>query len=169
MYSTWLKVVCIEVCIFPRNIHYTVHVLYNLHTYLLQDQSSITAHHKLMINILIYYSSSRSENLWDRKDQWGRRLEGWPNTAARLAGWRRVTQQGVILYMKDGPCRLPGRPHHLPRTGAVLLLNVHKTPSWATSRKEGMAWYSSKTMPSFWAGWLAGYRAKTARNSLREN
>jgi hypothetical protein len=24
--------------------------------------------------------------------QWGRRLEGWPNTAARLAGWRRVTR-----------------------------------------------------------------------------
>jgi hypothetical protein len=26
-------------------------------------------------------------------DQLGRRLEGWPNTAARLAGWRRVTRQ----------------------------------------------------------------------------
>jgi hypothetical protein len=26
-------------------------------------------------------------------DLWGRRLEGWPNTAARLAGWRRVTRQ----------------------------------------------------------------------------
>jgi hypothetical protein len=37
----------------------------------------------------------------------GRRLEGWPNTAARLAGWRRVTQQGVIVYVMDGPCRLP--------------------------------------------------------------
>ncbi len=37
----------------------------------------------------------------------GRRLEGWPNTAARLTGWRRVTQQGVILYVMDGPCRLP--------------------------------------------------------------
>ncbi len=29
----------------------------------------------------------------------GRRLEGCPNTAARLAGWRRVIQQGVILYL----------------------------------------------------------------------
>ncbi len=37
---------------------------------------------------------------------WGRRLEGWPNTAARLAGWRSVTQQGVISYVMDGPCRL---------------------------------------------------------------
>jgi hypothetical protein len=26
-----------------------------------------------------------------------------------LAGWRRVTQQGVILYVMDGPCRLPWR------------------------------------------------------------
>jgi hypothetical protein len=34
-------------------------------------------------------------------------LEGWPNTAAPLAGWRRVTQPGVILYLMDGPCHLP--------------------------------------------------------------
>ncbi len=38
-----------------------------------------------------------------------RRLEGWPNTAARLAGSRRVTQQGAILYVMDGPCRLSCR------------------------------------------------------------
>ncbi len=25
---------------------------------------------------------------------------------AWLAGWRRVTHQGVILYVMDGPCRL---------------------------------------------------------------
>jgi hypothetical protein len=31
--------------------------------------------------------------------------------------------------------------------------NVHKTPSWATSRMEGMAWYSSRPMPSLWV-WL---------------
>ncbi len=34
--------------------------------------------------------------------QWGRRLEGWPFTENRLAGWRR----GVILYVMDGLCRL---------------------------------------------------------------
>jgi hypothetical protein len=47
--------------------------------------------------------------------------EGWPNKAARLAGLRRVTQQGVILYMMDGPWppaysvlyQLPGQ--ELPR------------------------------------------------------
>ncbi len=32
-------------------------------------------------------------------DQWGRRLEGWSNTAARLARGRRVTQQGDIVYL----------------------------------------------------------------------
>jgi hypothetical protein len=31
-----------------------------------------------------------------------RRLEGWPNTAARLADWRRMTQQVVILNVMDG-------------------------------------------------------------------
>ncbi len=40
---------------------------------------------------------------------WGRRLEDWSNMVAHLAGWRRVTQQGVILYMKEGPCRLRWR------------------------------------------------------------
>jgi hypothetical protein len=42
-------------------------------------------------------------------DQRGRRLEGWPNTAARLAGWRRLNQQRVILYVMGGPCHLPWR------------------------------------------------------------
>ncbi len=44
----------------------------------------------------------------------------------------------------------PDRPHHLPLSRADLLLNVHETPSWATTRKEGMAWYSSRPMPSLW-------------------
>jgi hypothetical protein len=44
-----------------------------------------------------------------------RRLEGWPNTAARLAGWRRVTQQGVILYVMDGPTCLPRRATPIAR------------------------------------------------------
>ena len=34
-------------------------------------------------------------------------IEDWPNTAACLVSWRRVTQQGVILYVIDCPCRLP--------------------------------------------------------------
>jgi hypothetical protein len=50
----------------------------------------------------------------------------------------------------DGPCRLPWRPHHLSRSEADLLLNVHKTPPWATSRREGIACYSNRHLPSLW-------------------
>jgi hypothetical protein len=38
-----------------------------------------------------------------------RAIEGWSNTAARLASRRRVAQQDVILYQMDGPCRLSWR------------------------------------------------------------
>jgi hypothetical protein len=35
-------------------------------------------------------------------------LEGWPNTAARLHGWLEERDPaGVILYVMDGPYRLP--------------------------------------------------------------
>jgi hypothetical protein len=45
------------------------------------------------------------------------KVRGLAQHGDRLAGWRRVTQQGVILYvMDDATC--PGGPH--------LLLNVHK-------------------------------------------
>jgi hypothetical protein len=44
----------------------------------------------------------------------------------------------------------PDRPRNLTRFGAYLFLNVHKTPSWATSRNKGMAWYSGRPMPSLW-------------------
>jgi hypothetical protein len=59
--------------------------------------------------------------------QWGRTLERWPNTAACLAGWR-VTQQGLILYVRDGPCRLPwlALTDHLSRSGADLFLKYTK-------------------------------------------
>jgi hypothetical protein len=75
--------------------------------------------------------------------QWGRRLEGWLNTAARLAGWRGVTQQ--VWFCTGCPDR-----------SCPAAVNVHNNhPSWAKSRKEGMAWwYSSKPMPSLWLGIL---------------
>ncbi len=71
--------------------------------------------------------------------RWGRRLESWPNTAARLAGWKWVTQQAVIFYVKDRSCRPPWRTTLLaPVWGwSTVLQNVNKTPSWATSRKAG--------------------------------
>ncbi len=72
-------------------------------------------------------------------EQWGRRLEGWPFTENRQAGWRRVNQQhGEILFVMDGLCRLFWRTTPLALAWGWLFLNVHKTPPWATSRKEGM-------------------------------
>ncbi len=87
-------------------------------------------------------------------EQWGRRLEVWPNTAARLAGWRTVCQW---------PCRCDfvppafSIPYRLPccelmefPAAVIYVVNVHIHPSWAMSRKEGMAWYSSRHMLSLW-------------------
>ncbi len=86
------------------------------------------------------FPSSTSNNQWDR------RLEGWPNTAARLAGWVWFCTWWTI----HAAC--PDGPPHLPRSGADLLLNVHKSPSWATSHKEGIVCYScySRPMPFLW-------------------
>ncbi len=55
---------------------------------------------------------------------------------------------GVILYVMDGPYCLPF-PYRtaVVLTGAAQLrAHVHNHPPWATSRKEGMAWYSSRTI-----------------------
>jgi hypothetical protein len=88
---------------------------------------------------------------WDETDCSVCSRSMWLNTAARLAGWSRVTQQGVILNGMDGPCRLPWRTTPLALVlGWSFILNVHKTPSWATSRKEGMNWYFSRLLPSLW-------------------
>jgi hypothetical protein len=46
---------------------------------------------------------------------------GWPNTAARLAGWRRMIQQGVICYVMDGHAACPDGPHHLPWSGGCSI------------------------------------------------
>jgi hypothetical protein len=72
------------------------------------------------------------------------KAKSWPNTAACLAGWRKVTQQGWFCtwWIVNAAC--PEGPHHLSWSGADLFLNVHKTASWATSRNEGVAWYSSR-------------------------
>ncbi len=65
--------------------------------------------------------------------QWGRRLEGWPYTRPTWlarGGPSRVwffTQRTVHAACPDGP-------HHLPVSGSDLLLNLHKTVSWATAR-----------------------------------
>ncbi len=70
--------------------------------------------------------------------------EGWPNTAARLAGGEWPSRLWFCTCWPDGA-------HQLLRSGADLLLKVHKTSSWATSRKEDMAWYCCRPMPTLWS------------------
>ncbi len=90
--------------------------------------------------------------------QWGRRLESWPNTTARLASWRRVTRQVRFCKWWTGrtACLFRTVPVALTKAAQLrddeisscyFLVNVHNHPSWATSSKEGMAWYSSRPMP----------------------
>ncbi len=65
----------------------------------------------------------------------GWRLEGWPNTAAHLAGRRIATQKGVIFHVTDGPCCLPcfNVPSSLAAAQQLMLyctVNEHNHPSW---------------------------------------
>ncbi len=81
--------------------------------------------------------------------QWGRRLEDWSNTAARR--WlRRVTLQGSFCM-------------NCPADWIYswcYKINVHNHPSWAMSRKEDMAWYSSID-PCILSGFLSVGSAHT--------
>ncbi len=57
-------------------------------------------------------------------------------------------------FVRDGRSMPPALTDHTTCPGlhgADILLNVHKTPSWATSRKEGMAWFSGRPMTSLWS------------------
>ena len=67
--------------------------------------------------------------------QWDQRLEGWPNMPDCLAGWRRVTQQGVILilYMMDGPCCL----HALKVPKCEIFVRF----SWFLLHKAFLGWW----------------------------
>jgi hypothetical protein len=78
--------------------------------------------------------------------QWGRRLEGWGPTRrpAWLAEGEWPSRVWFYHFVPDGRSMPPALTDHT--TCPDLLLNVHKTPPWATSRKEGMAWYSSRPM-----------------------
>ncbi len=90
--------------------------------------------------------------------QWGRKLDGWPNTAARLAGWRKVTRLVWICTWWTGHTARLFLTVPVALTEAAQLradwipsccfrVNVHNHPSWATSSKKGMVWYSSSPMP----------------------
>ncbi len=77
-------------------------------------------------------------------------------------GWPEESDPaGVILYVMDGPYRLPfpyctGCPDKscpVPSCELIFswcyIINVHNHPSWATPRKESMAWYSSRPIHAF--------------------
>ncbi len=69
-------------------------------------------------------------------------------------GWLEKIDSAGCDFMRDERSMPPALkdPHTTcPSSGADLLLNVHKTPLWAMSHKEGMAWYSSRPMPSLWS------------------
>jgi hypothetical protein len=83
-------------------------------------------------------------------------LEGWPNTATRLAGWRRVTWQMRFCMWCMGPTACLFRTVPVALTGAAQLraggifsccyiVNVHNRPSLATSRME--AWPGTLVNP----------------------
>ncbi len=58
--------------------------------------------------------------------QWGRRLEGWPNTAARLACLGRMTQQNVSLFVMDGLLlNVYTKHHHELRHSRKALPDTH--------------------------------------------
>ncbi len=113
--------------------------------------------------------SQRGKSGWGvhtAHSQWGRRLEGWPNTAALPARqmWFCTWWTGLAACLfHTVPVALTGaaqlRAHGISSCCYIVRMYVNKHPSWATSRKEGMAWFSRRTMPSLWAcrpgPWLA--------------
>jgi hypothetical protein len=113
-------------------------------------------------------------------------LEGWPNMAARLAGWRRVTWQVCFCTRWKDHTACLFRTVPVALTGAAQLradgissccytVNVPNHPSWGTSHKEGTVWYSSRPMPSLWFSQffddllLTKYRFMTASMELISN
>ncbi len=117
---------------------------------------------KLILNYnLMHFSISIRDSLWcSGSEQWGRRLEGWPNTVARLdGGWRRWYRQVCTWWTVRTACLSRTVPITLTKAAQLradgisiccYIVNVHNHPSWATSHKEGTAWYSSRPMPSLW-------------------
>ncbi len=84
------------------------------------------------------------------RDQWGRRLEVWPNTADVICTWFCTAclfcTVSVALILA---AHLRADGMEFPAAACYIVI-VHNHPSWATSCKEGMAWYSIRPMPSLW-------------------
>jgi hypothetical protein len=84
------------------------------------------------------------------------KARGLAQHGGRLAGWRRVTRQ--VRFVRDGrrsACLFRTVSIALTRASQLraegissfcYIVNVHNYPSC----KEGIAWYSSRSMPSLW-------------------
>ncbi len=78
---------------------------------------------------------------------WGLAQHGGPS------GWRRITRQVWFCAWWKGrtaPIALIGAAQlrAVGISSCCYIVNAQNHPLWATSRKEGMAWYSSWPMPS---------------------
>ncbi len=76
---------------------------------------------------------------------WAMRLKArWLAQHGGPPGWLEESDPAGCDFARDGRYMLPALTDHTtcPGSGADLLPNVHKTPPWSTSRKEGMAWYT---------------------------
>ncbi len=85
-------------------------------------------------------------------DQWGRRIEGWPNTANRLAGRRKVSRQVWFCMRWTGRTACLFRTVPVSLTGAAQLwadgissccymINIHNHPSvmsYVTQGRHGL-------------------------------
>jgi hypothetical protein len=80
-------------------------------------------------------------------------------------GWLEESDPIGSDIVRDGRSMPPALTEHTicPGLGLILgwaITKCAKTLSWAMSRKEGMAWYSSRPMPSLWSqhpGFDLGY------------
>ncbi len=141
-----------------------------------QSQRVLWQAKKSQINKLLFSSVNISGFKWNLHEspggahphghtQWGRRLEGWPNPAARLT--RQVwccTRDGMghtACLFRTVPVALTGATQ-LRADGissCCYIVNVHNHPSWATSCKNVMARCSSIPMSALWSHLTCSYIA----------
>ncbi len=86
-------------------------------------------------------------NLHEGLYQWGRRLEGWPNTAACLAYWRRVTRQVWFCTWWTGRTACLFHTVPVALTGAAQL-RANAISSWCYElRHASKAWHGTLVNP----------------------
>ncbi len=91
-------------------------------------------------------SPSHVQVKWGFYNQWGRRLEGWSNTAACLAGGRRVTQQGGD-FVRDRRSMPPALKDHTTCPGLELIYYWMYTKHRHELRHARKAWSGTLVGP----------------------